>query len=281
LYLDAADLADAPTMDAIVERIQGYALPADFALLIEGPVGSLDGDFFDVTRESPADRLVVDRLGDMTRRLGVKAVNVHVISPSDDLARLTLECRDALLGRAVPFLRHFANVIRDAGAIPTVENMPPVLRMRRGGFYFTPIGMASTDLRWVVEQVPELAVLPDTSHGGLYLNARRGGTAAADAADQSWLSPLLDYVRQLPEEATDVLGYCQALAPHIASAQISNVSGVLGEGLPYGEGELDLDPTIRWLDQTAQYVITEPLEPDQDDARHMRDMLRRMRAALA
>jgi hypothetical protein len=173
LYLDAADLADQSTLDAIVERVSSYNLPADFALLIEGPVGSLDGGFFDVTRDSEADTLVVDRIAHVTRRLAVRAVNIHVIAPSDDLSRLTLECRDALLGRAVPFLRHFADVIQAAGAIPTVENMPPVLRMRRGGFYFTPIGMASEDLRWVVEQVPGLKLLPDTSHAGLYLTARR------------------------------------------------------------------------------------------------------------
>src|SRR5438094_101100 len=78
LYLDAADLADQPTMDAIVARIEAYDLPADFALLIEGPVGSLDGGFFDVTRDAEADTLVVDRIAEITRRLGVRAVNIHV-----------------------------------------------------------------------------------------------------------------------------------------------------------------------------------------------------------
>src|SRR5439155_20173002 len=67
----------------------------------------------------------------------------------------------------------FVELMQGAGAVPTIENMPPVLRMRRGDFAFTPIGMASDDLQWLVERAPGLRVLVDTSHAGLYLNARR------------------------------------------------------------------------------------------------------------
>ena len=284
LYLDAADIVDQAAMDAVVNRVEQHDLPPDFSLLIEGPVGSLDGGFFDSSRDSEADSTVVDRLADLARRLGVKAVNIHVIAPSDDLSRLSLECHDDLLSRCVPFLRHFVAVTEQAGAIPTVENMPPVLRMRRGGFYFTPIGMASEDLRWLVERVPGLKILPDTSHAGLYLAARRaaGGDSAAsrDATGQPWLDALLAFVRMLPAEAPDLLGYFASFAPHVVSAQISNASGMLGEGLPYAEGDYDLGPTIRWLGSNAHYVVTETLEAANDDARHMRDALRHMRQVL-
>ena len=285
LYLDAADLADRSTMDAVIERLQAYALPPDFALLIEGPVGSLDGEFFDVTRQSEADRQVVDHLAALAGRIGAKAVNVHVIAPSDDLGRLTLDCRADLLALSVPFLQHFVEVTRAAGAAPTVENMPLVLRMRQGGFFFTPIGMASEDLRWLVEQVPGLLLLGDTSHAGLYLNGRRAAAGdlapTAEEASQPWLEPLLAYVRQLPTEAPDVLGYFQSLAPSLVNAQVSNAAGLLGEGLPYAHGDVDLDPVITWLGSAADHVVTETLEPDQDDAGHMRDALRHMRAVLA
>ncbi len=284
LYLDAADLVDEPTMDAVVARIERHQLPSDFALLIEGPVGSLDGAFFDVTRESEADRLVVHRLASLTRRLGVKGVNVHLIAPSDDLDRLSLASHDALLRRSVPLLRRFVEAIGAAGAVPTVENMPPVLRMRQGGYYFTPIGMAGEDLRWAVDQVPGLAILPDTSHAGLYLNARRAA-AGAPAGDvdplSAWLQPLLAYLRLLPPEPADLLGYFQSLAPHVTNAQVSNASGLLGEGLPYREGDFDLDPVIAWLGREARHIVTETLEPNADDARFMRDALVRMRAVLA
>jgi hypothetical protein len=73
----------------------------------------------------------------------------------------------------------------------------------------------------------------------------------------------------------------ESLQPHVANAQISNAAGVLGEGLPYAEGDFDLDPAIRWLGRQAQHIVTETLEVNHDDAITMRDALTRMRAALA
>jgi hypothetical protein len=277
LYLAAADLATQANLDAVVERLQAADMPRDFALLIEGPVDSLDGGDFDVTRESDADLLVVERLAHLARSIGARAVNIHVISPSSDLSRLTLECRAALLARAVPFLARFVELMQAAGAVPTVENMPPVLRMRRSDFAFTPIGMASEDLRWLVERLPGLRVLPDTSHAGLYLNARGLQPDPAYA----WAAPLRNYLNALPAEAPGLVGFMQSLAPHVENAQISNASGVLGEGLAYGEGDFDLNPAIRWLGQHVRHIVTETLEADNDDAVLMRDALRRMRMAVA
>jgi hypothetical protein len=277
LYLTAADLADPDTLDQVAARLLREEVPPGFVWLIEGPVDSLDGGDFDVTRASAADTLVVDRLAVLAQRIEAKAVNIHVIAPSPDLSRLTIGCRHELLERSLPFLSHFADVVRSAGAVPTVENMPPVLRMRRAAFAFTPIGMASVDLRWVVERVPGLKIMPDTSHAGLYLNARR---LPPDPA-YPWSAPLAAYLAQLPSEAPDVTGFLQSLDPDIANAQISDAAGVLDEGLPYGEGELDLDGAIRWLGEHAQHLVTETLEVDNDHAIHMRDALRRMRAALA
>src|SRR5919206_2470524 len=68
LYLAAADLADPATLETIVRRIEGCDVPDGFAWLIEGPVDSLDGADFDVTRESQADRLVVQRLAELAGR---------------------------------------------------------------------------------------------------------------------------------------------------------------------------------------------------------------------
>jgi hypothetical protein len=72
----------------------------------------------------------------------------------------------------------------------------------------------------------------------------------------------------------------QAFGGHIANAQVSNAAGVLGEGLAYGEGEVELDPVIAWLGERAQYLVTETLEASNDDAMNMREALRRMRAVL-
>jgi hypothetical protein len=276
LYLAAADLASDEVIDGVVARIESFSLPSDFALLIEGPVDSLDGGDFDVTRESEADYEVVRRLAQLTRRIGARAVNIHLIAPSPDLTRLTVACREALLRKAQDFVQTFVDEIASAGALPTLENMPPVLRMRRSDFAFTPIGMASEDLRWMAERVAGLRVLVDTSHAGLYLNAR---TRVHEEYD--WVEPLQRYVREMPDDGPSVLDYVQAFGSLLENAQISNAAGLLGEGLPYAEGELDLDPIIHWLGEHTRHIVVETLEPNHDDALYMRDALRRMRAVLA
>lgn len=273
LYLAAADLDD---LDGVVERIEAAHLPDGFALLIEGPVDSLDGGDFDPTRDSDADAEVVRRLAELTRRIGAQAVNIHLIAPSSDLERLSLDCRAELLQRALPFTQRFVEHVQRAGAIPTMENMPPVLRMRRADFAFTPIGMCAADLSWMVERVPGLRVLVDTSHAGLYLNARAG-----DTTEHAWSAPLRAYLGQLPADPPTVVEYVQAFGTALENAQISNAAGVLGEGLPYADGEIDLDPVIAWLGAHTRHIVTETLEDNNDDAQHMRAALRRMRAVTA
>jgi hypothetical protein len=272
LYLAAADLRD---VDGMVERLRSADVPEHFVWLIEGPVDSLDGADFDVTRESAADRDVLERLGEVARRIGAKAVNIHVIAPSSDVERLNLTCRAELLERAVPFLTDFVEIMQAAGAVPTVEHMPPILRMRRADFAFTPIGMASQDFWFLSERVAGLRTLVDTSHAGLYLNARQ----LPPDPRYAWSAPLRAYLDQLPPEPDGLIGFMAAL-PNLENAQVSNAGGILGEGLAYGAGDFDLDPAIRWLAENARHVVTETLEADNDVADSMRDALRRMRKAL-
>jgi hypothetical protein len=276
LYLAADDVATPAALDGVVERLHACGAPEDFSWLIEGPVDSLDGEDFDPSRDREADRLVVQRLADLARRIHARAVNIHLIAPDTDTERLTLACRTELLERSVPFVRDFVEQVTAAGAVPTLENMPPVLRMRRADFAFTPIGMASADLLWMAERVPGVRLLVDTSHAGLYLFARH-----AEGIDQPWGEPLARYLRQLPHEPEGVLGYARELRPFLSNAQISDARGVLGEGLPYGEGDLDLDPIIAWLGQHVEHIVTETIEADNNRAVHMRAALRRMRSALA
>jgi hypothetical protein len=282
LYLAAADLASSTTIAEIAGRIAHTDVPPGFAWLIEGPVDSLDGADFDITRDSDADITVIERLADLARRIHARAVNIHVISPNPDTSRLSLEGRAALLQRALPFLARFVELIHAADATPTVENMPPVLRMRRSDFAFTPIGMAADDLWWLIERLPGLRVLVDTSHAGLYLNARR---LPADPA-HAWSAPLHAYLNQLPHEAAAPGGGTVALVqylqhlPNVENAQVANARGILGEGLAYGDGDFDLDPAIAWLLTHANHIITETIEANNDDAVLMRDALRRMRMVL-
>jgi hypothetical protein len=72
----------------------------------------------------------------------------------------------------------------------------------------------------------------------------------------------------------------ESCTPYVENAQISNAAGVLGEGRPYADGDFDLDPAIRWLGRHALHIVTETIEPDNDDAVYMRDALRRARLVL-
>ena len=276
LFLTAADLASRQSVDAIIERVKAAEVPAGFVWLIEGPTDSLDGRDFDVTRDSEADLLILERLASVARGIHAKAVNIHVISPDPNLTRLTLESHSRLLDRAVPFLARFVGEMNAVETVATVEHMPPVLRMRRGDFSFTPIGMASSDFGYLVDRVDGLRVLADTSHAGLYLNARR----LPPDPTYPWSEPLSRYLQELPREEPDLIGFMAAL-PALENAQLSNAAGLLGEGLGYDDGELDLDEATRWLSGQVRHIVTETLETNNDDAVLMRDALRRMRIALA
>jgi hypothetical protein len=292
LYLDTADLADEAAMDGVVANLSAHRLPSDFALLIEGPVRSLDGQFFDLAREAEADREVVRRLALLAGRIGARAVNVHAIAPSADPQRLTQAQRAASLEQALGLARFFADQIAAAGAIPTIENMPPILRMREGGFYYSAIGMPAEDLVWLCERSPGLRTTMDFSHAGLYLTARvfsvpRSRFHVSRSAPGTWnLEPgtgvcpeLFDFVRELPPVA-DLPEYAEALGATLLTCHVSNASGILGEGEPFDRGDYDLGGLVAHLEPRVTYFVTETLEADPDRAINMKRALEAMREAL-
>jgi sugar phosphate isomerase/epimerase len=267
LYLDTADLATPEAMDGVVANLDACGLPADFILLVEGPIRSLDGEFFDLTRDSEADRELTRRIVDLSRRIGARGANVHAIAPDENPAALTMENRDRLLEQALGPLRFFAELALAAGIVPTIENMPPILRMRESGFYFTAIGMPPQDMAQLARAVPGVRVILDTSHAQLYLNVRHGVQEEIPGRE---IGPLRRFVAEAPgvdslDEYVDVLGET-VIASHIA-----NAAGLLGEGLPYAEGDIDLDGLLRTLALVASYLVTETLEPDNNRADLMRD----------
>src|SRR5205814_1660488 len=125
LYLAAADLGTPAMVETIAARVLAAEVPEDFVWLIEGPVDSLDDSDFDITRQSDADLLVIERLARLAARIKARAVNIHVISPSADVHRLTLDGRAALLEPAVPLLSRFVALTQGAGPAPPVADMPP------------------------------------------------------------------------------------------------------------------------------------------------------------
>ena len=57
-----------------------------------------------------------------------------------------------------------------AASTPCIENVPPVLRMRTGGVFLSPIGGHWRDLLDWRERIPELRFTIDTSHAALFRN---------------------------------------------------------------------------------------------------------------
>lgn len=280
LYLDAADLADNAAIDRAVGNLGAAQLPRGFALLIEGPVRSLDGEFFDLTRAAEADREVVRRLARFARRVGALAVNVHVIAPTAEPNDLSQARRAAGLDHALDLIRFFVDAIAEVGAVPTIENMPPILRMRESGFYYSAIGMPAEDLVWLCERVPGLRATLDLSHAGLYLNCRRLATGGNGVRTESGAClQLLDFVRTLPAVDT-VEAYAERLGSTLLTCHVANARGLLGEGQPYGSGDLALDQLIPRLAPRTAYFVTETLEPDPDQAVGMRQALAAMRRAI-
>ena len=280
LYLDTADLADQAALDSTLAAVRSSAFGSDDALLIEGPIRSLDGRFFDLTHDTPANRELIDRLAWLAERLAARAVNLHAIAPAETQAVLTPEARWAALERSLPLASYFANQVRRAGAIPTVENMPPVLRMRESSYCFTPIGLAAEDLVWLCERVEGLRATLDLSHAGLYLNCRRYAASDAPAPDAAGdYQPLWRFVGGLPP-VSDVLDYGRALGDYLLTAHVANARGLLGEGEPYDQGDLDLDRLIGDLASSVSYFVTETLETQNERALEMRRALGRMRGVV-
>ena len=273
LYLDAADLADQAAMDGVLSRLERCPLPPEFSLIIEGPIGSLDGQFFHIGRQSEADVEVIRRLFWLGERLGVRAINLHPIAPEDQSC-LTLARRALLRERSLPLLTFFADLAVARGISPTIENLPPVLRMRQGGYYFSAIGMLPEDFAYWLERIPPLRVCLDVSHAQLVVNAQNAGSA-----ERARFPELITFLASAAP-LTSLTSFVDRLGPVLLSAHISNASGLTGEGLPYSQGELDLDAVVRDLAPRVSFLVTETLEPNADEARFMREAQARMAAVL-
>ncbi len=114
---------------------------------------------------------------------------------------------------------------------PLIENIPPVLRMREGGVFLSPIGGHWRDLLAWRERIPQLGFTLDTSHAALFRNFAAAYPSLFD----------LD-----SEDELDLMRYVEELGPGSEVAHVSDAHGLLGEGLPYGAGELkvELDPAV-------------------------------------
>lgn len=275
LYLDRADIATEEECAAVIDRIRAYALPGGFAFVVEGPIRSLDGEYFDLTRCTPADRELIARLGDMAVQLGAEAVVMHCIVPRFTLSEDDWRRRDETFASCMEFVGFYVGALCPLGLVPILENVPPVLRMRESAYLYTPLGMAPEDLRWFLDRAPGLMTTLDVSHAQLYVNAR----AMAERGEGEGVEPLMRFLAHFPS-VESVHGFVDVLGDSIFEAHVSNASGLLGEGAPYHQGDIDMDPLIARLARTARYLVTETLEPDNDRALYMREAQSGMASVL-
>ncbi len=273
LYLAVEDLDGSNWLPTVVERLAAHPTPPGFTLIVEGPLRSLDGSFFDLSRDTEANREVLRRLAVLGGELGASAANIHLIAPTPSAADLASVPKRDQLRRMEPLLHHYVGVCARAGLRPLLENIPPVARMREGSFSFTPIGVEPEDFAAVAELEPEVGFTLDLSHAQLYLNALRA--APSDIAPE--LAPLVEHLRR-GRGPMDLDVYVDALAPRLVNVHVSNATGLLGEGLPYSEGDADLDRVLARLFPIARYVVTEILEPEPDHCVYMREAQLRMAA---
>lgn len=276
LYLDARDLAPDDWLPRL--RTIMAAAPragADFTYVVEGPIRSLDGEFFDVTRGAAADLQALKRLARFGADLGATTAVIHLIAPTSDATLIGPDRREEMLARALPLLECYVALCRDAGLVPTIENIPPVAQMREGTTVFSALGVEPDDLVRCCEALPDLRITFDTSHAGLHLEA----IAAEPGAVPEALRPAVETYRPTATVCT-LAEWHQRIAPWLVNCHISNAAGLLGEGLPYGEGRFDLDALVPQLAATARYLVTETLEPDHDRAVYMREAQARIVAMV-
>lgn len=275
LYLAREDIDQEHWCRRLVTEIESHNVPAGFVYVVEGPLRSLDGSFFDLSRDTPSNRETLRRTAEFGSAIGASAAVVHAIAPRASADGFSDKLREAALFRSLSLLMLYRDLCLEHGLIPTLENIPPVARMREGRFMHSIIGMEPADLVDLAGRVPGIRVTLDVSHAQLYLNAVN---ADRDEVPTEW-QPLIAYIQSRALVRT-LNEYITALGELPLEAHISNASGLCGEGLAYDEGDLDLDNVVLRLAGTVKYIVTETIEPDAATASRMREAQRRIVQAL-
>jgi nucleoside-diphosphate-sugar epimerase/sugar phosphate isomerase/epimerase len=249
--LELCLMASHVASDEAIARAVGNARVAldgrDAVVTAEAPVSWPSGAHVRVDRLDDEARAGIERSADFAAGIGSPVLTIHLFVPTTPAQyRSTLAGPDT--AEVERFLTFYASACVERGVIPLIENVPPVLRMRTGGFFLSAIGGHWRDLLEWRERVPALGFTLDTSHAALFRNF---------AATYPTLFDLHS------DEDLELERYVEELGPASEVAHVSDAHGLLGEGLPYGSGELkDLDPVVRRIGELVPYVVAEINEPD-------------------
>src|SRR5215207_2642373 len=263
LCLAPRHVASAEALDAAIAVGRGVK-DAGHVLTAECPVAWPSGAFVRVDRLDDEARRGIEASARFAAGIGAPVLTIHLFVPMTPEA---YRDQGALYEEAVDaYLRFYAEACAAEGVTPLIENVPPVLRMRTGGVYLTPVGGHWRDLREWCARIDGLRATFDTSHAALFAHFAAAYPSLFGLADDGELS--LERCVEALADLTDV-------------AHVSDAHGLLGEGLPYGSGELDLDPVVRRLGETVPYVVAEINEPDPASSEDMKAGYRAVERALA
>ncbi len=260
------DVADDAAVDRCVAttREGAAATGREVTLLAEAPVAWPSGAHVRVDRLDDEARAGIERSADFAAGIGSPVLTIHLFAPQDPAEYRAGRTLDE--DEVQRFLDHFAGVCTARGVTPLIENVPPVLRMRTGGVFLSPLGGHWADMLAWRDRVPALGFTLDTSHAALF---------------RAFVAAYPGLFGLFGDEGLELERYVEELAPGTEVAHVSDASGVLGEGLPYGTGELDLDPVTRRVGALVPYIVAEINEPDPAHSPAMKAGYREVERALA
>ena len=117
----------------------------DLAVTAEAPVSWPSGAFVRVDRLDDEARAGIERSAEFAAAIGSPVLTIHLFTPLDPEEFRAAGAGRRGGGRAVPRLLR-RGLRSSRGVKPLIENVPPVLRMRTGGVYLSPIGGHWRDL---------------------------------------------------------------------------------------------------------------------------------------
>jgi FlaA1/EpsC-like NDP-sugar epimerase len=240
------------------------AADAGTVLTAECPVAWPSGAFVRVDRLDDEAKRGIEASARFASGIGAPVLTVHLFVPMTPEAYRDHGTLDD--DAVADFLSFYAAACLGAGVTPLIENVPPVLRMRTGGVFLTPVGGHWRDIREWCGRVEGLRTTFDTSHAALFEHFAAAYPSLFGLAGDGDLG---------------LMRWVDELGGLIDVAHVSDAHGLLGEGLPYGSGELDLDPVVRRLGETVPYIVAEINEPDPARSEDMKSGYRAVERALA
>jgi nucleoside-diphosphate-sugar epimerase/sugar phosphate isomerase/epimerase len=220
-------------------------VPDGVVLTAEAPVAWPSGAFVRVDRLDAEARDGIRRSAEFAAAIGSPVLTIHLFAPATPEEFRRSHGLDD--GEVERFLSFYAAACAERGVRPLIENVPPVLRMRTGGAFYTSVGGHWRDLRRWQERVPALGFTLDVSHAALFANFAAAYPGLFDLAS---------------DEELEAERFVEELGPRAEVAHVSDAAGLLGEGLPLGTGELELAPLVGRIGELVPYVVAEINEPD-------------------